>query len=107
MRRGASLWLLVAVAMGVVGETRAADLGPLLSECVGSECPLLSVYPNPNMFPAPPLTWNGHDEAFNGVVLGNFTIPAGGAAETEGRLSIGGDFLPARGYSVGISGGGT
>ena len=83
------------------------DLGPLLSDCVGAECPLLSAYPNPHMFPAPPVTWTGHDEAFNAIVLGDFTVPASGAAETEGRLAIGGDLLPAKNYVAGVSGGGT
>lgn len=94
-------WLLIAAV------ALADDLGPLASECVGSGCPALSAYPSPfNYGPVPP-TWRGYDEAFTGIVLGTFTIPAGGGAECEGRLAIGGSFLPARGFSVGISGGGT
>lgn len=93
--------------LGISGPAAADDLGPLASECVGSGCPALSAYPSPfNFGPVPP-AWRGHDEAFNGIVLGAFIIPVGGGAESEGRLAVGGSFLPARGFSVGISGGGT
>jgi choice-of-anchor A domain-containing protein len=101
--------VLAMVAICGLGATvRADDLGPLLSDCVPGSCPALSSYPDPlNGYLPVPTTWNGHDQAFGAIVLGDFTVPVGGAAETEGRMAIGGDFLPAQGYSVGISGGGT
>jgi choice-of-anchor A domain-containing protein len=75
---------------------------------VGSACPPLSAYPDPLAGPLPPApTWLGHDEAFDTIVLGDFVVPLGGGAETEGRMAIGGDFLVDNNYSVGISGGGT
>ncbi len=79
-------WLGLTVALLLPCASRANDLGPLLSECVGAECPLLSAYPSPLMF-GPVTTWTGHDEAFNAIVLGDFTVPAPGAAETEGLLA--------------------
>lgn len=99
----------VALCAWLVGAPAAFadDLGPLASECVGTGCPALSAYPSPFNFGPVPTAWRGHDEAFNGIVLGTFTVPAGGGAESEGRLAVGGSFLPARGFSVGISGGGT
>lgn len=107
-RRSKWVWLgVVLVAALWRYSAHADDLGPSLSECVGAECPPLSDYPSPFAFGPVPSSWRGHDEAFNGIVLGTFTVPAGGAAESEGRLAIGGDFFPARGFSVGISGGGT
>jgi choice-of-anchor A domain-containing protein len=97
--------LLVSLA---ADPARGVDLGPLLSECVGSACPPLSAYPDPLGAPLPPPpTWRGHDEAFGAIILGNFNVPQGGGAETEGRMAIGGNFVTANGYSVGISGGGT
>lgn len=104
----------VVVTGGLLGSltvatARGDDLGPLLSECVGSACPAsLASYPDPlNGYMPVPITWNGHDQAFGATILGTFTVPSTGGAETEGRMAIGGDFAPARGYSVGISGGGT
>jgi hypothetical protein len=103
--------LVAAVALAVASAAspaRGVDLGPLLSECVGSACPPLSAYPDPLAGPLPPPpTWLGHDEAFDTIVLGDFVVPLGGGAETEGRMAIGGDFLVDNNYSVGISGGGT
>ena len=110
MGRWRSKWVRLSVVLMVALWRYGAhgdDLGPYLSACVGAGCPPLSDYPSPfNFGPVPP-SWRGHDEAFSGIALGTFTVPAGGGAESEGRLAIGGDFLPARGFSVGISGGGT
>lgn len=54
----------------------------------------------------PPI--RGYDESYMVVVGGNYTVPANGGREVEGRLAIGGNLvINQSGYGIAQSGGGT
>lgn len=52
--------------------------------------------------------YRGFDNSYPVVVGGNYTVPANGGAETEGRLAVGGNLvIDKTNYGVAQSGGGT
>lgn len=81
----------------------------VLDPCQGPGCP--TSYPSAILVPGAPASGiNGTDVGLNVAVQGNFTVPTNGAAEVEGRIVVGGNFVldkTSGTYGVGSSGGGT
>ena len=98
-------FLLFCLTLLAIGNSQAQVCTPFLP-CTGPDCP--AAYPGTILPSLQPATYNGTDENFNVIVGGNFTVPNGGGAETEGRVAVGGDFVFNKSYyGIGSSGGGT
>jgi choice-of-anchor A domain-containing protein len=101
-RRTVLAAVLALVAASTVWLVAAADPLPLgLGPCVGSECP--DPYPPVGN---PPLA--GRDEGVNTFVGGDYLV-TGSAAESEGRVVVGGSFTVAKTagsstYNLGVVG---